>query len=99
MLIFHGSFFLYRENHQITPFAQSGAAGSVRLLLTKNPLYAPTVVQVAGVRGVSFERSPRPRQTVSPIKQIVLTAPWGARGTQHSETDFPSSVSSGLITT
>ena len=26
----------YKESHQITPSAQSGAEGSVRLLLTKN---------------------------------------------------------------
>ena len=31
-------FFGYRENHQITP---GGAAGSVRLLLTKNPVFVP----------------------------------------------------------
>ena len=29
---------MYRENHRITPSAQGGAEGSVRLLLTKNPV-------------------------------------------------------------
>ena len=50
--------FGYSENPQITPAAQGGAAGSARLLLTKNPVCP----------GVSFERSSRPQQTTIALK-------------------------------
>ena len=45
---------------------RSGWSGSCRLLLTKNPVCF-SVAQVAGVRVVSFERIPRPQETVGPI--------------------------------
>ena len=41
------------EFHQITPATQGGAAGSVRLLLIKNPSRS-----IRPVRDVSFERIP-----------------------------------------
>ena len=64
-LNFRPLFFGYSVNHQITPTAQGGKAGSVSLLLTKNPcsLNCPS----AGIRGVSFEWTPRSRQTFGPI--------------------------------
>ena len=43
----HIFFFGYTESYEITPAAQGGAAGSVRLLLTKNP---------AGCRGSAVSR-------------------------------------------
>ena len=64
-------FFGYRENDQITPPAQGGAEGSVRLLLNKNPV-SLLLPQLAG-RGFSFERFPRRwRRNIHSMMYILL---------------------------
>ena len=64
----HG-FFLskYKENHQITPAARRVERQAASDFYCLKTLYFPSVSQVPGVGGVSFERFPRPRQTVDPI--------------------------------
>ena len=54
-----GAFFGHYVNPRITPAAQGGAAGSVRLLLTKNPARSLNYPGCR-VRGVSFEGISRP---------------------------------------
>ena len=54
-------FFWYEKSHWITPPAQSGVEGSIRLLLTKNQV-------TSQVQSISFERFPRP---FSPSGNIV----------------------------
>ena len=53
-----------------TPVAQ-GVAGSVRLLLTKNPV---CFFGCPGC-GVSFGRNPRPRQNITPLFESLLCLP------------------------
>ena len=52
----------YRENRRISPPAQDGAEDSDRLLLTENPACTFSYPRCQ-VRGISFERFPRPWQT------------------------------------
>ena len=59
-------FFWFEENHRITPATQNGAAGSVRLQLTKNPARSLNCPGCR-VRGITFELFPRPRQTFGPL--------------------------------
>ena len=54
-----------REDHRITPPAQGGVKGSVKLLQTKNHIRSFSRPSCQ-VRGLSFGRFPPPWQTVGP---------------------------------
>ena len=56
-----GFLFFFEWCHQLAPPAQGGSKGSVRLLLTKNPVRSFSC-PICQVRGLSFERFPRPWQ-------------------------------------
>ena len=78
-------FFEGWENHRITPPAQCGVEGSVRLLLTETP--PVNSVALCRIRGVSFELCPRPFVGAVGIRSTqvpVLTVLWSARGKQRA---------------
>ena len=84
-------FFAVQENHQITLTAQGGAAGSVKLLLTKNLVCSfncPSARDV--VSRLNCSRDPGRQLARYRAPSFVLTALWSARGTQRA-------VDSGLV--
>ena len=54
------------EYHRMTPPTHSGAEDSVRLLLTRNLAHSFSCPWCQ-IHGISFERFPRPWQTVGPV--------------------------------
>ena len=90
-------FFGYKEKHQITPAAQGGAAGSVRILLTKNPVCS--LISCPGCQGsrcLVWTDLTTPTDSWHGIGHIqyVLTAPWGTNTTRRQHRCSPDRTAS-----